>query len=77
MGNRDSLLEIKRELLEIGQEAYQFVERCPICRERFREFWERLDWIDGNVQKLFSIEEEHQFLQYRVTRYLEFGEPLD
>lgn len=77
MDNRDGLLVAQRELQEVGQEAYQFEQRCPHCQAQFTELWERLEWIDLKVQKLLSIEEENGYLRYRINRYLDFGEALD
>lgn len=77
MGDQDSLLEVQQELHEIGQEAYLFEQKCPDCQDQLKEFWERLDWVDLKLQRLSVIEESYSLLQYRVTRYLYFGEPLD
>ena len=77
MGERDSLLEVQQELHDMGQEAYQFEQKCPHCQNQFKEFWERLDWVDLELQRLSSIEESYIFLQNCVSRYLDFGEPLD
>ena len=77
MGDRDSLLEVQQELHEIGQEVYLFEQKCPHCQDRLQEFWERLDWVDLKLQRLSLIEESYSSLQYQVTRYLDFGEPLD
>jgi|GEM_PF-3106286 len=61
MGERDSLLEVQQELHDMGQEAYQFEQKCPHCQNQFKEFWERLDWVDLELQRLSSIEESYIF----------------
>jgi hypothetical protein len=77
MGDQDSLLEVQQELREIGQDAYQFEQRCPQCQDQFKECWERLDGVDQKLQRLSLIEKSYSFLQYKVDRHLDFGEPLD
>ncbi|WNZ25461.1 hypothetical protein HJG54_23125 [Leptolyngbya sp. NK1-12] len=77
MGDQDSLPRIRKELHEIGQEAYQVELLCPHCQSKFREFWQRFDWLDSKVQRLSFIEEENGYLRYRIDRYLDFGEALD
>ncbi len=77
MGDRESLLELQSEIQQIGQEAYLVEQSCPQCQTHFQDYWQRLDWIDTQLQSFLYLEEENRYLRYRIHRYLDFGEPLD
>jgi hypothetical protein len=77
MGDRESLLNVRREIQCVGQAAYWVELVCPACEAKFQEFWLRLDSIDSTVDRLSWIEEENSYLRYRIGRYQDFGESLD
>ncbi|MCS6812017.1 MAG: hypothetical protein NZ772_00335 [Cyanobacteria bacterium] len=77
MGNSQDLPEIGDELLALGQAAYRFEQGCPDCQSKLAEFWQRLDWLENQFQKLLQVIEYRDYLLCRITRFRDFGEPLD
>lgn len=61
---------LQDQVCTLGHEAYRYGFQAE-------EFLDRLTLIEDRLQVLCGIEQDHQFLQYRVSRYLDFGEPLD
>ena len=70
MVHNTRLLDLQEQICRLGQDAY----RGNLSSE---EFWYRLDWLESTVRELVGTNQDYQFLQYKVDRHLNFGEPLD
>jgi hypothetical protein len=78
MGERNSLLDLREEIQQLGQEAYQLEPTlCPGCRLRMQAVWRRLDDLDSKTQGYAVLEEENFYLRNKIDRHLDFGEPLE
>jgi hypothetical protein len=71
------LVGLQSELRKVGYSAFKVEQVDSVCELHFKEFWQRLDWIDSELQRLLSVIEELSYIQNRIERHLNFGESLE
>ncbi|NEQ95923.1 MAG: hypothetical protein F6K30_04185 [Cyanothece sp. SIO2G6] len=64
---------LQQEVQSIGQEFWAWREEAD---KKELEFFQRLEDISSQIQRESGAEDEYHYLQYRVDRHRDFGEPL-
>jgi len=77
MGEQSGLLDLREEIRYLGQNVYQAKRMCPSCQAYLQELEQHLDYLDGKNQSFLVLEEENIYLRNKISRHLDFGEPLN
>jgi hypothetical protein len=76
MGEEEKRLRLQalqQEVVAAGQIVYGLQQEFE---NRLQDIVQYLEWLSSEIQRESSAEEEYRYLQYRVDRYRDFGEPL-